>query len=74
MGDGRSYCFNGLRRRLDTNESKEYLIDKHRNKEIWYRDENFNWQLKKDKSLLSYLIENRYLQDIKKDICIFNHI
>ena len=46
-----------------TRSSLEYLIDKHRNKNIWYRDENYDWKLKKNKSLISYLVDKKSQKD-----------
>ena len=36
-----------------TENSFYYLIDQHRNKKLWQRNENWNWELKSD-----FLIEN----------------
>ena len=53
-----------------TNNSLNYLIDKHRDKKIWFRDANFNWKLRDKQSLMSYLYKNNkdFKNESKKSI------
>ena len=41
-----------------TKNSLNYLIDKHRSNKIWFRDADFNWQLKENGSILGHLYKN----------------
>jgi N-acetyl sugar amidotransferase len=37
-----------------TENSFNFIVDQHRNKSIWYRDENWNWKNKQDDFCLEY--------------------
>ncbi len=48
-----------------TYNSLNYLIDKHRNPKIWFRDSSFNWRLRENESIFSNLyINNRDFKNI----------